>query len=300
MVAVAVAPLGATTVSGASPSDGQEHRCLGPAGGAQRRRTSADRPRRPPRRRARRAGVMAAAMPRRAGDADHAGAVGAHAGGDRRALRAAAHDVLAAVAAHAPARPCSSARRRATAATSRVDLAAERPAVGERRRRFAARRAPRGVGLEVAGLDPGRLQRAIPVARRAASIGQVSGAVERRPWHLAGQPSAPRVNVSPTCHVAVGAAHGDERIRPAPCRRRSRRVRARHPARRPGACRPRARPAARRACPSDVAADRRDDPKDRTASTIGCQPVQRHRWAARARWTASATCRAAASGRRRA
>ena len=76
-----------------------------------------------------------------------------------------AHDVLAGV--QDPHRPAVLVGEPAgDGADLAGDLAAERAAVGERRRRLTARLAPRRVGLEVARLDPRRLQRAVPVARR--------------------------------------------------------------------------------------------------------------------------------------
>ena len=113
------------------------------------------------------------------------------------------------------------------------------------------------------------------------SSGHVSGAVERRPWT---RPAARRasVSVSATCHVAVVAADGDEGVGRRACRRRSRRRRPRGPTR--WAVRPSsgARASQRPSRPSAPARSGRPE-RTATASTIGCQPVQRHRWAARAR-----------------
>ena len=65
------------------------------------------------------------------------------------------------------ARPCSSARRRAAAATGESALPPKAPPLASGDRRLTTRLAPRGVGLEVGGLDPRRAQGEVPVARRA-------------------------------------------------------------------------------------------------------------------------------------
>ena len=100
---------------------------------------------------------------RRAAEADRAGAVGTQAEGERRALGAAPHHVLA-----PPQHPDGPARlvRRSPGAggDGAAPLAPEGPAVGERRGRGTAGPAPAGVGLDVGRFDPGGLEREGPRA----------------------------------------------------------------------------------------------------------------------------------------
>ena len=102
------------------------------------------------------------------------------------------------------------------------DLAAEGAAVGERGRRLAAGLAPRRVGLEVGGLDPGRAQ-----GRRPVAVGQRRAAARPRPWSAA-------------LHLAGRGAGLGQRLADRPSRRGRR---ARRPARRAARCRRRSRPA---------------------------------------------------------
>ena len=73
-------------------------------------------------------------------------------------------------------RPCSSASRRASAATGECSFPPKAPPLAERRGRLAAGRAPRGVGLEIGGLDPGRPQASSAHSPRGTSTGWPTGA----------------------------------------------------------------------------------------------------------------------------
>ena len=180
------------TVSGPSPSDGQQHRRLGPAGGAERGRggrARRRRPRRPRPGRERRAdGVGDAAVratcttpvPSGRNPAASGGRLGPRRTQSSRASRT------------RTARPCSSARRPGRGRRHRGGLAAEGAAVGQRAGRLAAGPAPAGVGLEVGGLDPRRLQRRGPSRRRAPRSG-----ARARPWCAAPAPCPPRPGPRP-------------------------------------------------------------------------------------------------------
>ena len=248
MVAVAVAPFGATTRVGRVGECGPEHGSFGPPGGAQvdrRRRTEhvdlLDHELGPD------AGD-GGSDPRRASDADDAGPVGTHTRGDRRTLRAAAHDVLAAVE-HTHRTSVSIGQPLGDGCDLAGDLAAERAAVRQRRHRFATGRTPRGVGLEVAGLDPGGLQRAIPFAgRRIDRPGEGGG---RAPaLDLAGE--LPRLASAcrrrATRHLRRARRPAHQQVR---CRRRSQLGHVRHPGR-PLAGEPPSSDAASPKCPSDL------------------------------------------------
>ena len=179
--------------------------------------------------------------------------------------------------------------RRATAGTDGCRLAAERAAVGQRRRRFATGRAPRRVGFEVAGLDPRRAQREVPVA-----VGQVERMPQRdrraAALHLTRQrrarrPTSPR---RPTRRRPSGTATSASAAR---CRRRTRRDRTRR--RRPTRCGDAdLRSLARR----DAASRSRgaEAPSKAAASAIVFHPVQRHRCASSARSTSSRVASSAA------
>ena len=198
MVAVATAPFGATTVSGGSAERRPQHRRLRPAGGTQldRRRRAVD------------VDLLDHELGPTSGDGGgdrrRCGRHGAHR--CRRPSRPAAiggrfgpeRTTSSRLYSTRTGRPWRSARRLATAATSLVALPPNAPPLAERRHRLATRRAPRGVRLEVARLDPCGLQRASPVARRELDR---PGRRGRRPaaLHLAGGPRA-SVNVSRTCH----------------------------------------------------------------------------------------------------
>ena len=230
----------------ASACQRREH--LGPAGAAQVGRhggpaTSTSSTSHPGRQRRAPAPSAAAEVgrARRAADPHDAGAVGAQRDGQ-------------AAGAWGPRRTTSS-RRHSTRTASpvlvgqgpgpgghrAVPLPAEGAAVGQRRGRLVAGAAPAGVGLDVGGLDPGRLQREGPVARRAASTGCDRGTVLLRPCDA----SAPGPG---------GAEAGGERRRRRPagparraarCRRRSRRRRGRRRGPRSGRPAPRPGPARR-------------------------------------------------------
>jgi hypothetical protein len=90
------------------------------------------------------------------GAVNHDTAIGVH--GARRhgwSLRAEAHDVLS--REHDPhGAPETVGQLARDGRDQRPLLAAEGSAVGERCGRLAARRAPRGIGLQVGGLDPAR------------------------------------------------------------------------------------------------------------------------------------------------
>ena len=112
-------------------------------------------------------------------------------------------------------RPCWSASRRAAAPTTLSRLAAEGPAVGERRGGLAAGSAPRGVGLQVGRLDPRGAQRRCPLAARDLQRGRGFHG-RATPLHLAGR------------GPGLGERLAD---RPAPARRARRRARPAGPGR---------------------------------------------------------------------
>ncbi len=186
-------------------------------------------------------------------------------------------------------RPCASASSRASSVTARTPLPAERTAVGERRRGSAARETPARVRFEIRRLDPGRLQ-----GERPVPIGQLDRMAQRAPaasaLHL-GQPP-------PRLREVVGHRHrsvvADRDQRPGRCgvagepavaedHRRSGRLERRslHLGPPTGQQRVagRRRPRRGRALRATRAA----------ASTMLCQPVQRHRWANSAVRTESAS-----------
>ena len=136
----------------------------------------------------------------------HGAVVPPRARGDRRALGPEAHDVFAGV--HAPARRVRSGRRARAppSATGDVDLAAERAAVGERRRGRAPRFAPRRVGFEVRGLHPaGGEPHGARLARRAAPAAGAGSTVVRRPCTL---PASARASSSePADHPVHAGGH---------------------------------------------------------------------------------------------
>ena len=218
-------PCGDVIVSGPAPQRRQQHRRLGPAGATQRPTdvggpaTSTSSTTSPGA-----TGGDGRGDARRARDAHDAGAVGPRPGRERRALRPVAHDVLPRRTATRTGAAVLVGEAAGDGADLGRHLAAERPAVGERRRRLAARRAPRRVRLEVARLDPRRLQRAGPVPGRHLDRPR-SGAVERRPWHApASRRASPSVSADEP--LAVGADARRPARQPARCRRRTRRRRA--------------------------------------------------------------------------
>ena len=109
------------------------------------------------------------------------------------------------------ARPCWSASDASGAGDDALDLAAEGPAVGERRAGLAARLAPRGVGLQVRGLDPRRAERGAPSRPSGSSSGGRASTVVRRPWTLPAT-VLPRPACSPTAHPPATVGNGDERV----------------------------------------------------------------------------------------
>ncbi len=194
-------------------------------------------------------------------------------------------------------RPCRSASSRAAAPHRAGLLAAERAAVGERRRGLAAGLAPGGVGLEVAGLDPAGPQRGGPVAGRELERGP---GVDRgpRPWTL---PAAARASasVSPTAQppspsgTATSAPAGavSSAKPPWPSATAGATCCGRAALERGSLGGPRTRTRRRFARPSvrniDGFAVRAPSPVARShASRIVRQPVQRQRWARRACSTA--------------
>ena len=170
-------------------------------------------------------------------------------------------------------RPCSSARRRATAPTSLADLAAERAAVGQRasparrRARTTTHRSPgsRARPTSCAACAPTPR----PAARAATAAGRWSaGPAPCRP--RLGPRSASRRPPTPPCDANAPRPAR----RAARCRRRSRPGRARPPRRRPAARGPRSSPAAPRRRPigdpgvrrGSAAPDRRAPPRGWSAS----------------------------------
>ncbi len=233
-------------------------------------------------------------MPGVLDDPDDAGPVGAHAGGERWTLGSEAHDVLARVQhAHRPVR----ARRPAAGRpppTSLDRLPPNAPPLAS-----GVTGSPPGAHHEASGSRYAGSTQVVWRVRSQVPSGSVDGPGQRR-----GRPAA--------LDLAGPAAGLGRASRRRPSRRRPS---ARRPARPPGAMSsanpppperdvrpdllgsspPRARRGrGRRFCPPGSAADR-SLPEDRTASTMEFQPVQRHRWAARARWTAGADRRAAGS-----
>ena len=183
-----------------------------------------------------------AAAPDRLGDArrarhpDDARAVAPHAGRHRRALGPEAHRVLAGVE-HPDGPTVLIGQAAGHGRHLGRHLAAERAAVGQWRCRLAARRAPRRVGLDVAGLDPGGAQRAVPSTGLGTSNGQVSADRRAPPLHLPGGRRAPRPasRRPPTPRWPTARRRGH---RPARCRRRSRLAPAPHGRRPVARCRP--------------------------------------------------------------
>ena len=212
--------------------------------------------------------------------------------GDRRPLRPEAHDVFARVddahrATGGVGELAGRGRRR------RRRLAAERAAVGQRRRGLAAGRAPGRVGLEVGGLDP--------AGGEAHAARHRLRELERRHrdprWcgdpapcpRAPAPPAGSRPRPSPGRPRLVGRGRGSRAGEgPRPARRGARR--RRRTRRRPGARRD--RPAAR-APPSSPArrgggveiafAEHARPGAPSIASYTVCHPVHRHRCAARAR-----------------
>ena len=195
-------------------------------------------------------------------------------------------------------RPCSVGEAARDGADLGGELAAERTAVGERRGRLAAGRAPRRVGLEVARLDPRRAQRPHPVAvgdRRAATSPPPSSGAPA-PCRPAGGPR-PGSRRPPTRPSRRARRRGR---RPARCRRRSRPPRRRRRARPAGAPRPRGRPGGRRPpfCAARSAGPGRSDRAGRRRGSAAsrCNGRDGRRGRGRRRWSSLAP---RARGRRR-
>ena len=237
--------------------------------------------------------AMASAMPGVRTTRTDPGAVGPHARADRWAFRPEADDVLPAVQ-HADRPPVAVGQTPGDVGDLARHLAAEGTAVGQRRHRITARLAPRCVGLEVAGFDPRRLQRAVPVARW-----HVDRPRQRRcrapSLHLAGHPPrlAERLADVP---LPVGAASSDQCILgrrvvgepgPAECHMGADRL---------GAAALQPRPLARPVL-SDVAESGEIRRTERCRRSVR-HPVHRHRWAARARCTASTDVRSSIAATR--
>ena len=144
-------------------------------------------------------------------------------GGDRRALRPACARRPRATYRTRTGRPCSSARRRATAPTSDRHLAPERAAVGQRRR--PARRPARTTRRRARG-SPARPTSSAacgPSRPAAASIGHEQRRGRTPTLHRAGQP--PRLASTSRRRPTrpSGPTHGDEGPGGRQCRRRTRR-----------------------------------------------------------------------------
>ena len=135
--------------------------------------------------------------------------------------------------------PCRARRRGRGRLRGRgVGLGAEGPAVAGRARRHPARLAPGRIGLEVGGLDPGRLQGERPVA-----VGHGDRRRGCRPWCGGPAPSRrPRERQRRTRRASSGPPDRAPRPRrrPGRCRRRSRRPRGRPRGRAAGGRGPRA------------------------------------------------------------
>ncbi len=219
---------------------------------------------------------------RRAHHADDAGAVGADAGGDRRSLRPVAHDVLAGVQRRAPGgrarrrgggrrrpprwRPCRRTPHRWRAATP-----ARRPARTTTRRVRGRPARPTWSAASASSRRRGR--------RRATRAGRSCGDPGPGPRR-----SRAAVSVAPTCQAPSSSRMATRASSGA-------RSSAKPPSP-PGATRCDVRPSSAARPASGAAIAGRDGSNDATASTIGCQPVQRHRWAASARCTAAGWRRA--------
>ena len=285
----ASAPAGDRTVSGPSPSERRQHGGLHPAraphgGGRRRSGTSTSSTSQAGRRRTGSRSAMPGVRATRTTPEPSA----PDPGRERRALGPEPHGVLAGEqhADRPPVLDRPGGGRRPP--TSDGDLAAERAAVGQRRRRLAARHAPRRVGLEVAGLDPRRAQRAVP-SPAGSSNGQVQRGGRPPSLHLAGRGAGlgQRLADHP---VPAGRPHRDEGVG-----RRGVVGEAAAPERHLGAptcCAVRPSMAARRAAAAEVArpaaCGAASPPATaRAASRIVCQPVQRQRWASRA-WSIAA------------
>ena len=91
-----------------------------------------------------------------------------------------------------------------------VALPPNAPPLASGGRRLAAGHAPRRVGLQVAGLDPRRTQRAAH-PRRGSSIGHRQGGGGPPALHLAGCRGA-SVSVSPTTHSPADRTHRDQGV----------------------------------------------------------------------------------------
>ena len=212
--------------------------------------------------------------------------------GRRRCRRGAARRPAAGAWARAAPRPraatgCGRSRRsrrpapRARAGHRAVPLPAEGAAVGQRRGGRAAGPAPAGVGLDVGGLDPGRLQRERPVARRhldgvrqrhrAVAALDASGARPGRPdpGRQSGVGAELDQRVGRRGVVGEAAATEDD---VAPRGLEGRPLDLGPPGRQHGIAGP---------APREGRAGRRGRARRTAASTIDCHPVQRHRWARR-------------------
>ena len=166
----------------------------------------------------------------------------ADAGGERRALRPEAHDVL----------PASSTRTGAAVLVGQPAghgapprwpaLPPNAPPLASGVAGSPPGRAPRRVGLEVGGLDPGRAQGPGPVAGRQRRAASVSRAVVRRPCTL---PAAARASasVSPTTQSRRRASTATRASAGAVSSAKPPRPRATSGPDPLARCRPRARPA---------------------------------------------------------
>ena len=187
------------------------------------------------------------------------------------------------------------ARRRARGprpATGDRRLAAEGAAVGQRRGRLAAGRAPRRVGLEVGGLDPAggeahaarhRLRAARAAARDPRWCADPAPCPRAPAPRAASRPrpspGRPRSSPGPRSRAGEGTATSASRGAASSANPPS-------PRGTPGPTRWRAPPssAARRGGGVEIACRRAPRPgAPSIASYTVCQPVHRHRWAARAR-----------------
>ena len=170
----------------------------------------------------------------------------------------------------------------------RAALAAERAAVGERRRRHPPGIAPTGVGLEIGGLHPRRAERERPLAVGDVDrVAQGHRAVAAR--HGAGAPA--RLAQARRRFDGFGAGR-QRHQRARGCRVVGEAAAAQHD-RRTGRLEGRA-PRPRRARRRGPGRGRRgvrppETGARRAASTIDCHPVQRHRCADRAVRTAASS-----------